>query len=91
MRCRYSAAEWSAAAPVQTWDPSLKAAHACWGGGRELSHVTLLSLLDLLCQLQATADQVAEALLAQAPLEVQQVEASNSAASAYSQRTSHSL
>jgi hypothetical protein len=53
--------------------------------------VTLLSLLDLLCQLQATADQVAEVLLAQAPAEVQQVEASNSAASAYSQRTSHSL
>jgi hypothetical protein len=60
---------------VETWDPILKAAHARWGGGRELSHVTLLALLDLLCQLQATADQVAEVLLAQAPPEVQQVTA----------------
>jgi hypothetical protein len=60
---------------VETWDPILKATHARWGGGRELSHVSLLALLDLLCELQATADQVAEALLAQAPPEVQQVTA----------------
>ncbi len=75
MRCRYSAAEWAAAAPVHTWDPILKAAHARWGGGRELNHVSLLALLDLLCQLQASADEVAEALLVQAPPEVQQVSA----------------
>ncbi len=75
VRYRYSAAEWSAAAPLDTWDPIIKAAHERWGGGRELSHLSLLSLLDLLCQLQASADEVAEVLLAQAPPEVQQVPA----------------
>ena len=88
--CRYSAAEWSAAAPVDTWDPVLKAAHARWGGGCELSHLSLLALLDLLCQLQATAEEVAEALLVQAPLEVQQVLCARTTF-AYLQRLSHSL
>ena len=69
----YSAAEWSATDPVSTWDPVLKAAHSRWGGGRELGHVTLLALLDLICQLQASAEEIAETLLAQAPQEVQQV------------------
>ncbi len=71
--CRYSAAEWSAAEPVSTWDPVLKAAHLRWGGGRELGHLSLLALLDLLCQLQASADEVAEVMLAQAPQAVQLV------------------
>ena len=53
--------------------PVLKAAHSRWGGGRELGHVTLLALLDLICQLQASAEEIAETLLAQAPQEVQQV------------------
>ena len=59
----YSASEWAAADPVATWDADLKAVHARWGGGRELSHTSLIALLDLLCQLQATADEVAEAML----------------------------
>ena len=88
--CRYSAAEWSAAAPVDTWDTVLKAAHARWGGGRELSHLSLLELLDLLCQLQATAEEVAEALLAQAPQEVQQVICACTTF-AHLQRLTHSL
>ena len=69
----YSAAEWSATDPVGTWDPVLKAAHSRWGGGRELGHVALLALLELICQLQSSADEVAEALLAQAPQEVKEV------------------
>jgi hypothetical protein len=32
--------------------------------------VALLALLELICQLQSSADEVAEALLAQAPQEV---------------------
>jgi hypothetical protein len=35
--------------------------------------LSLLALLDLLCQLQASADEVAEIMLAQAPQEVQLV------------------
>ncbi len=60
---RYSAAEWAAAEPVAAWDPALKAAHRRWGGGRELDHLSLIAFLDLLCQLQATADEVADAML----------------------------
>ena len=60
---RYSAAEWAAAEPVTAWDPALKAAHRRWGGGRELDHLSLIAFLDLLCQLQATADEVADAML----------------------------
>ena len=60
---RYSAAEWAAAEPVAAWDPALKAAHRRWGGGRELDHLSLITFLDLLCQLQATADEVADAML----------------------------
>jgi alpha-D-ribose 1-methylphosphonate 5-triphosphate synthase subunit PhnG len=59
----YSAAEWAAADPVASWDADLKAVHARWGGGRELSHASLSALLDLLCQLQATADEIAEVML----------------------------
>ena len=71
--CMYSAAEWSATDPVGSWDPVLQAAHLRWGGGRELGHLSLLALLDLLCQLQTSADEVAESMLAQAPQEVQLV------------------
>lgn len=53
----------------------MQAAHERWGGGRELSHLSLIALLDLLCQLQDSAGEVAEVLLAQAPPEVQQVSA----------------
>lgn len=71
--CMYSAAEWSATEPIGTWDSILKAAHLRWGGGRELGHLSLLALLDLICRLQTSTDEVADVMFAQAPQEAKLV------------------
>jgi hypothetical protein len=70
----YSAGEWASAEPVDSWDPVLKVAHRRWGGGRQLEHKSLQSLLDLLLSLQKASSDVAEILFSQCPKWLQDAE-----------------
>ena len=67
----YSAREWCARKPRarRSWPGPRKAAHARWGGGRELSlaHGDIWELMALCLSLQRAAKKITAALLPQLP------------------------
>ena len=71
----YTARQWGARRPVASWTPAMAAAHARWGGGKELSPKELDELLALLLRLQQLADEVAGARRRSMPAHLLAVEA----------------
>ena len=65
----YSAREWASAKPQDRWQwpDEMKAAHARWGGGRELSRVELEAFLAHLFVLQDCAEALCQAILVNLP------------------------
>lgn len=64
----FSVGEWAAPTPQARWPPALVAAHARWGGGRDLSRAELEAFLDVLLELRAAAEACGEELVATFPL-----------------------
>lgn len=66
----YTAREWCAPEPPPHWSARCVAAHARWGGGRELARGELQELLALLLLLREQAEAVALALAQQLPAQL---------------------
>lgn len=60
----YTSAQWAAARPARGWSPGLVAAHARWGGSRELDDAGLRALVAAVLELQDATDAVAAGLCA---------------------------
>jgi len=63
----YTAGEWASPSPPRDWPDATTAAHARWGGGKELTFGELEELLDLMFRLQDVTTEIALEVQRQVP------------------------